>query len=290
MSASEESQLVSISSIGILAGGGDIPRYFMESCHKQGIRTFVVGFEGQTAPETLDGVPHMWSRLGAVGSILKTLKKEGVSDLVMIGKIRRPSLKELKPDLKAAEFFAKEGLNVVGDDGLLRSLRRFLEGEGFQIHGAHKFMPDLLVPSGHIAGPKLSQNAWRDIERGIEVLKAMSPLDIGQAVVVQQGHILGVEAAEGTDALIQRCSSLQRKGAGAVLVKLCKDGQDEDIDLPTIGPETIVNAVDAGFSGIAVHAGHSFLFGLEDASQHAEKGQIFLIGVDPEALNRGEND
>jgi len=281
MPTSSKKQLNMITRLGILAGGGDIPRQLIESCRKQDIDVFVIGFEGQTDPQTTHDVDHLWSRLGGAGKVIKTLKERNIHDLVFIGKIRRPSLKELRPDLKTAEFFAKEGLKTFGDDGLLKGLRRFLEKEGFAIHGLQEFMPDLLTPEGQIASLKPSADDMDDIRRGIEVLSATAALDIGQAVVVQQGHILGLEAAEGTDELIQRCAPLQRDGKAAVLVKLCKDGQDQDLDLPTIGPQTIENIIKAGFSGLAVHAGRSFIHELETVTAKANESKVFVLGVEP---------
>ena len=47
-----------------------------------------------------------------------------------------------------------------------------------------------------------------------EILDALSPYDIGQSIIVQQGMVLGIEAAEGTDGLINRSKTLARDGAG----------------------------------------------------------------------------
>ena len=53
-----------------------------------------------------------------------------------------------------------------------------------------------------------------------------------QAVVVQGGRVLGIEAAEGTDALIDRCAELRGDDeARPVLVKLPKPGQERRVDL-----------------------------------------------------------
>ncbi|MCB1721482.1 MAG: UDP-2,3-diacylglucosamine diphosphatase LpxI, partial [Alphaproteobacteria bacterium] len=259
MSAAEEKRLEGLSRIGILAGGGTLPRMLVAACQDKGIEPFIVAFEGQTDLETPGELDHIWVRLGATNKIIRTLRTRGILDLVMLGSIRRPSLSELKPDFKTVEFFAKEGWKSLGDDSLLRALRRFLENEGFILHGAQKFIPELLAPEGVIGCVKPQAAQQRDIARGIEVLKALSGQDVGQAVVVQNGHVLGIEGAEGTDGLIRRCGELQRKGRGGVLVKLCKDTQDQDLDLPTIGPHTVDNVIQAGFSGLAVHAGKSFI-------------------------------
>ncbi|MBX2834132.1 MAG: UDP-2,3-diacylglucosamine diphosphatase LpxI [Micavibrio sp.] len=286
MSASEKERVIQdklpdIQKLGILAGGGELPHILAEACEAQGIEPFLIVFEGHTDDALVHGRQHIKTRLGAVGTILKTLKSHNISDVCLIGKIRRPSLAEIRPDLKAAAFFAKNGVKALGDDGLLKALRDFLEGEGLCVHGVQRFASYLLAPIGVVGGMKPNPDAMIDIRRGVDVLKGMSGLDVGQAVIVQEGIVLGVEAIEGTDALIERCAGLHRKGRGGVLVKLCKDNQDRDLDLPTIGPLTIEMAARYGLSGVAVHAGHSLLLRKDELALIADKHKMFLIGIEP---------
>ncbi len=268
-----------IKKLGILAGGGELPSVLIEACVHQGIEPFIVAFEGQSKPMVAEGYAHMWTRLGAVNKVLKTLKAHDISDLVLIGSIRRPSLAELRPDLKAAAFFAKAGVRALGDDGLLKALRGLLEEEGFTIHGTHKFAHELLTPEGALGRVAPSADDWVDINRGLDVLRGMAGLDVGQGVIVQEGLVLGVEAVEGTDALIERCRDLKRQGRGGVLVKMSKAGQDQDLDLPTIGVRTIEMAASSGLSGIVVHAGHSLLLGKQEVAEIADRHKMFVYGV-----------
>jgi len=96
--------------------------------------------------------------------------------------------------------------------------------------------------------------------------------------------VLGVEAIEGTDALIKRCASLKKSGKGGVLVKTCKPQQDKDLDLPTIGVETIQHAHEAGLSGIAVHAGKAFLLDGQEVAKTADAYKMFVIGISDEFI------
>ncbi len=275
MSAPKE---ISIKKLGIIAGGGELPRVLIKSCLEKGVEPFVVAFDGQTDQETAKGHPHLWTRLGAAGKVLKTLKSHDISDVVLIGTIKRPSVAEIRPDITGAKIMAKIGLSSFGDDALLRSLRKVFEHEGFALHGAHKFAPELLGQKGAVGKVKPDKAAQDDIAKGAEVLKHMSALDIGQSVIVQQGLVLGLEAAEGTDALIKRCGEYKRKGRGGVLVKMPKEGQDFDFDLPTIGAATIENAARAGLSGIAYQSGATLLVDKEKLAKCADKHKIFLIG------------
>ena len=131
---------------------------------------------------------------------------------------------------------------------------------------------------------------WRDIRRGIAVARALGAVDVGQGCVVQQGIVLAVEAAEGTDAMLARCAALAAPGRGGVLVKLVKPGQDRRTDLPTVGPETLRGAAAAGLRGVAFEAGGTILAERDAAIAAADAAGLFLLGLGPDDLSeRGEN-
>ena len=265
--------------LGILAGRGELPARIIQACRETGRDYFVIAFEEQTAPETVAGAPHAWVRLGAAGSALQRLRDAGVEELVMAGGVRRPSLSALRPDAWAVKVFAKKGGKALGDDGLLSALVTALEDEGFRMVGADDVVSDLLAPQGLLGVIVPEAEAKADIALGIEVALGLGALDVGQAVVVQQGLVLGVEAAEGTDALIERCAGLRRSGFGGVLVKVKKPGQERRADLPTIGVPTVTAVAAAGLSGIAVEAGGTLVMDRIAVAAAADRAGVFVIGV-----------
>ena len=197
----------------------------------------------------------------------------------MIGRVRRPSLFELKPDWFALKAVTKIGISMVGDDTLLTGIGKVMEEEiGVRVIGAQDIFADLLTPEGQLGRIAADADAEKDIQRGLVVAKTLGTVDVGQSVVVQQGLVLGVEAIEGTDALIARCASLKREGLGGVLVKTAKPQQDNRYDLPTIGPDTIAAAIKAGLRGIVIEAGRSFLVEREKTIAMADEANIFILG------------
>ncbi|WP_419901595.1 LpxI family protein [Kiloniella sp.] len=267
--------------LGILAGGGRLPSQLIKLCEETNREVFLVAFKGQTDPETATDVDHMWTRLGAAGKILKKLKDEQVKELVMVGPVKRPSMAELRPDWRALQFFAKIGAKSLGDDGLLRSVISAVEDEGFLFRGVDDLLSDLLATEGIYGSIGPNEQAYEDIKRGVEVAKAMGRVDVGQSVVIQQGLVLGVEAIEGTDALLSRCGELKRGGEGGVLVKLKKPEQERRADLPTIGVETLKSAFNAGLKGIAIEAGGALVVDRDALVNMADKHGLFVIGINP---------
>jgi DUF1009 family protein len=266
--------------LGIVAGSGELPRRLVESCRSRGRGVFVLALEGEAAPETVVGVPHAWCRMGAAAKALRILRENGVGDLVFAGGVRRPSLAAIRPDWRAAKFFAKVGYRMLGDDGLLSAIVKELEIEGFRLIGPHQVLDAAAsVGEGPLGAVSPNAEAEADIARGVSIARALGALDIGQAVIVQHGLVLGVEAIEGTDALLRRCAGLRRDGPGGVLVKMEKPGQETRIDRPTFGPQTVRLAAETGLQGIAVEADKTLLVDRDEVIRVADAAGMFVVGV-----------
>lgn len=268
------------SKLAILAGGGPLPAMLARAVRGSGRDVFVVAFTGHTDPVSTEGFPHLWSRFGAAGSVIRRLHEEGVGEIVFVGPVRRPSFGDLMPDWWTTQFLARIGVRALGDDGLLRAIAGALEAEGFRVRGLHELLDGLLTSPGPVGRCFPDEQAERDIARGVAVARGLGALDVGQGAVVQQGLVLAVEAVEGTDAMLSRCRDLARPGPGGVLVKTSKPQQDNRLDLPTIGETTVVNAAAAGLRGIAVEAGGSLIVDRAGVAAAADRLGLFVVGVE----------
>ena len=242
---------------------------------------FIVAIREFAEAALYGGLPHQVVRLGAGGALVAAFKGAGVQDLVILGRAKRPSLLAMMPDAWMAAALARLGRGFMtgGDDTLLRGVTRILEAEGFAVRGVSEVWQGLAAPSGLLAGPAPDAAQLGDIERGVAVLDAMGPVDVGQACVVQQGLVLALEAIEGTDAMIARAGGLRREGPGGVLVKLPKPGQDMRLDMPTIGPGTVAAVAGAGLAGIAIAAGGTLLAERDTTLAAASARGIFILSL-----------
>ena len=264
--------------LGILAGGGELPRLLIQSCLSTGREIFVIAFKGQCDEVTTVGVDHAWVRLGAAGKSIQLLKANGVQELVMAGHIRRPSMAALMPDARAIRFLAGGAMNR-GDDGLLRTIISGLEREeGFRMIGVHEVMPQLLSPAGILGVVVPTDEDQINIAAAIHAAKDLGAADKGQAAVALAGEVVALEEQDGTDAMLTR---LIRSGQarGGVLAKMTKPGQERRADLPTIGMRTVENAHAAGLSGIVVEAGGAIIVGRDDVIANANAKGLFVLGV-----------
>lgn len=265
--------------IALFAGKGDLPRTLIQVFQQQ-TRPFVVcAFKGQTDEALVKGLPHVWLNLGEIGKALHYLATHHIREIVMAGGISRPTFSELRPDWEGVKLIAKIGSKALGDDNLLKLVIETFENKGYKIVGPDDVLAELLVPHGPLTSLEPDDQASHDIRRGIEILSALSPVDVGQGVVVQEGLVLGIEAIEGTDALIERTGPLHRSGLGGVLIKLAKHQQEQRVDLPTIGLTTIQKALQAGLRGIAVEEGRTLFLNRDESIQLAEEKGLFIIGL-----------
>ncbi|MBO6520704.1 MAG: UDP-2,3-diacylglucosamine diphosphatase LpxI [Rhodospirillales bacterium] len=263
--------------IGILAGGGLLPVLVRDACRRNEQAFHVIVFEGQGDPGAFADDSHAVIRLGAGGAAIKNLKKEGCDALVMAGTIRRPGMKELRPDWWGVKFFATSGAAALGDDGLLSALIKALENEGFEVIGADTLLAEYLMPRGQIGTVDPAPLAG-DIAAALDAAKALGGRDIGQAAVVRDGVVVAEEDADGTDAMLRRLA--ESGETGGVLAKTLKPGQERRADLPTVGAETIHNARAAGLNGVVVEAGNAFLIDRDGTARAADDAGIFLLGAD----------
>jgi DUF1009 family protein len=271
--------------LGIICGGGAIPPAVAQAVIRRGRRVVLFPLRGIVDPDAVATFPHCWIAVGQFGRFCRLARAEGCRDLVLVGGMVRPSLREVRLDW--ATLFAMPRIIRAfrgGDDHLLTGISRIFEAEGFHLLGAHEVAPDITAPPGPLGRHAPDAAALEDIDRGFALLSAMSPFDVGQAAVIAKGRVLAIEAAEGTDGMLRRLVALREEGrlglprGVGVLVKAPKLAQDRRFDLPSIGPDTVLNASRAGLAGIAVVAGGTIIAEPLRLVEAADFNGLFVVG------------
>ena len=265
--------------LGLIAGSGMMPVEIIRHCNKHEIPIFVIGLEPFATAEQLSEAPHIFAKIGEAGKMMKAFREHNVQNIVLAGGIKRPLFKELIPDWEGMKIVAKLAMKKMSDDNLFRAVIDEVENRGFKIVGIEEVVPEMLFQEGVYGKVKPSKDDMSDIERGWTVAKAIGAVDVGQAVVVQEGLVLAMEAIEGTDMMLARAASLRKDGKKPIMVKVLKPGQDMRVDLPAIGLQTIELFVKNGIGGIAVEAGGILLIEKEAVIKKADENGIFIIGL-----------
>lgn len=273
--------------LGIIAGGGALPARLAAAAKGAGRDVCIVKLDGYADDPALDDYPYVTVRLGAAAKILDAMRDHACQDVVLAGKVARPSLSSIRPDWRAAKLLMKVGTKALGDDGLLQLVGKELEREGFRLLGAHEILGDLAVNEGVLGAIQPDEQALSDARHGLWVARTLGQADVGQGCVVQQGLVLALEAIEGTDEMVRRSVNYRREGVGGVLVKSAKPQQDKRLDLPAIGMTTIEEAHKAGLRGIALLAGGTMIIDRAPVIARADALGLFVVGL---SLTDGERD
>ena len=272
--------------LGIIAGGGDLPRAVAQSARADGRTVYVIALTGSLTGDWVADFAHEFASPGAPGQAFKSLRREGVVEILLAGKIDRPRFSELKLDAKGVMLLPR-ALKAArqGDDALLRFLVAMFEEEGFRALSVAEAAPGLVCGEGNLGRLFPDDDARADMTRGFAIVAALGALDVGQAAVVCEGLALAVEAAEGTDAMIARVAGLREALRGTlqkkrgVLVKALKPTQDSRTDMPVIGAATVEAAAAAGLAGIGLEAGGALIVDKALVAARADALGLFVTGV-----------
>lgn len=263
--------------LGIIAGSGALFSLIWNEALNKQYQPVVVSFNDQTLQLNESTTPHLQTALGKIGEILKFLNNHNVKHLIFAGRIQRPSFSALSFDAVGLKWMQKLGMKTFGgDDTLLKGITELLEKEGLQIISPRDFLPSLVLKPGIYTANLPSKEDETDIARGQEVLNALSSADVGQACVIKEGLILGIEAIEGTQKLIERCKDLKHHTRGGVLIKLSKRNQSTLVDLPTIGPDTIEAMHKCELNGVAISANTTQVLEFDRVIKLCNQYKIFL--------------
>ena len=126
--------------IGLIAGAGEIPVYFAKKAHEDGVRIVSVAFTDEIDARLKPFVEKNYSiSIAKTGKILKTLEKEKVEKILIIGKVEKKMI--FKPQL-----FDLETLKLImsfrthQDKTVMLKIIEEIESRGFKVLDQMEYM------------------------------------------------------------------------------------------------------------------------------------------------------
>lgn len=276
--------------LGIIAGGGELPRQLAETCREMAAPFHVIRLAG-FADENMRAYEGDDCGLAELGKIIRLLKEADCDSVVLAGLVQRPNFSSLKPDWRGAALLPRViAAARKGDGAMLEVLVESFGAEGFLVVGAEEITAVLTTDKGVLGKIAPDESAFADMKKASALIEAIGPFDVGQGAVIRDGFVVAVEAAEGTDAMLRRSAPIiarlqgedlnaARERAG-VLLKRPKPGQELRVDLPTIGVQTVELVREAGLAGIAIAAGRSLVLHHEATIEAANEAGIFIYAFE----------
>jgi len=264
-----------MSKLGIIAGTGSLPLEAVQEAKRQEQEVTILAVTAQYAEELSQVADKFYqTSVGQLEEIITILKKEGIAQVVLAGKVTKEVLfTDLVLDKRAQNLLLS--LKDKNDDSLLLALVGELQKEGITVLTQLAYLRYLLPVAGVLGRLEPTPEEWLDLKYGQEMAKKVAGLDIGQTIVVKRQAILAVEAIEGTDAAIIRGGTLGN--GGSTVVKVSKPQQDLRFDIPTVGLDTLVSMVKGDCSVLAIEAGKTFLLQKEELLKKANESGIAVV-------------
>ena len=252
--------------LALIAGQGTLPGYIAPHA---GLVTALKGNDPSLPTDLTFRLEHL-------GTFIATLKDKGVTKVCFAGAVQRPIIDPNQIDAATRPLAKRlQATFTQGDDAALRTVLDIFEDAELAIQGAHEAAPDLLPPKGILTIEHPDTMAHTNANRAAEALNHIGTADIGQGCVAANGQIIAVEAALGTDWMLQSLTH-RTDGTGGLFYKAPKPAQDRRIDLPTIGPDTVKAAAAANLHGIAIEAGGVMVLDLQNTIAEANRLKCFL--------------
>lgn len=267
--------------IAIIGGRGRLPILLAEALEAAGTPPVLAELAGFALEGAGDRLVERF-RIERLVPFFDRLHALGVDRVVLAGAVARPHLDPEAFDARTAQLVPRLLTAMqAGDDATLRAVIALFEEEGLAVLGAHQVAPGLLPEPGVLGSVLPSDSDAADAARAAAIVAALGAVDVGQGAVVAGGLCLAVEALPGTDAMLAQVAGLQRPGRAGVLFKAPKPGQDQRVDLPALGPDTVARAAAAGLAGIAFQAGGVLLIDRAQAVAAADSAGLFLWSRTP---------
>ncbi len=211
--------------------------------------------------------------------IFETLKINKIKTLLFLGKINRPDLSHFKNDGEIEKYIPKL-LNSYqqGDGKILSSVLEIFNQNGFKIISPREVSKSFFFNTEELDELNFNKDAI-DIDKSKKLLNEISKFDNAQAVVCVSGYIIAIEAAEGTDNLLNRVFDVRKnlnqlKFKDGILVKIPKKSQSKLVDLPVIGLNTLRLIKKANLNGIAIYPKYTLIHEKRKVLQYAKKYEL----------------
>ncbi|MEM7074200.1 MAG: UDP-2,3-diacylglucosamine diphosphatase LpxI [Pseudomonadota bacterium] len=298
--------------LALIAGQGGLPPHLVDVLRARGEVPLICETE-QHPSDVTALVPRLRFRLEELGTLLELLRDMGVGRLCMAGAMRRPPVDPARIDAATLPLVPRvQAALAQGDDATLRAFVAIFEEAGLHVVGAAELDPALL-PGAGVQAAVPADDVEAEIALATAALDDMAKADLGQAVVVCATRVIAREQDSGTDAMLAGLIPDRDAGPevtadplgavghmldnvadwlggpaaeaarrtlpaqGGLLYKAPKPGQELRVDMPVIGPDTVMHAAAAGLRGIVIEQGGVMVMDAKRVHDMLDRAGLFLL-------------
>ena len=271
--------------IGLILGKGNLAIYCMEQLAHLGYEIVVARLPCSQV-KIIKNIDFIDIKYEEINEAFCFLKRKKIFELALIGYIERPQIDAEKVTPASQKILMKvlPSLNK-GDGTIFSAVKKMLIDQNFKLVKCQDLLPELTLSTGRYGYPIVGEKVLQEIEVGIKIFLKYAQLDVGQSLIFQNGHCLGMETMTGTDEMIKNLIYYRKnndKGpskisSGGILIKGSKPDQVLDIDTPVVGPNTIKLAKKAKLTGLLIESEKVILENRDLIIDMLKSYKMFLI-------------
>ena len=271
--------------IGLILGRGNLAIYCMERLAHLGYEIVVARLPCSQV-KIIKNIEFIDIKYEEINEAFCFLKRKKIFELALIGYIERPQIDAEKATPASQKILMKvlPSLNK-GDGTIFSAVKKMLIDQNFKLVKCQDLLPELTLSTGRYGYPIVGEKVLQEIEVGINIFLRYAQLDVGQSLIFQNGHCLGMETITGTDEMIKNLiyyrknndKGPSRISSGGILIKGSKPDQALDIDTPVVGPNTIKLAKKAKLTGLLIESEKVILENRDLIIDMLKSYKMFLI-------------
>jgi len=265
-----------VDKIGIISGDGELPLSIGNNLISKGYEVIFFCIKNSVNLSYYKKYDYVEIEINSFTKIIDSLTKKEINKIIMVGKISRPTIKDIKFDLNTIKLIKEYFLESKGDDALLKSISKFFFKRGFPLFDWKNICNELFSSKDNLTNNKPSEFAIKNMSKGLEIFSIIGKSDVGQAIIVQNQLVLGIECVEGTDNLIKRCEKYKKNDDRGILLKLTKHKQHNELDLPTIGIQTVINIKKCNYEGLFIEKNECIIINKNQVIDFCNNNNLFL--------------
>ena len=273
--------------IGLIIGSGELATYCMEQLVLLGYETTIVRLPCSKVKikKNLDSIDLKYEE---INETFLLLYKRQINDIALIGYMERPKIDTSKVNYGSQILLSKVfSILNKGDGEIFSAVKRMFADQNFTLVKVQDLLPELTLDSGTYGSASIDKNVLKEIESGVKIFLNYAGLDIGQSLIFQNGHCLGLETITGTDEMIRAIINFRKRNdkrpqeilSGGILIKGSKPDQVLDIDTPVIGPDTIKLAKNAKLNGLVIESNKVILVNRDLIIDKLQSYNMFLASI-----------
>ena len=186
-----------------------------------------------------------------IESLIKFIKRKLIKNILIIGYVDLPPIKEIKLSLASKLILSKNFfLNDINNQSKL--LKKFIESKNLKLISQKMIFNKSLINYSDQLIRKDHKNLHKYVLKNTTIIKKIFSLNLSQSLVMDGDRIITIEDIFGTNYMINKFKNLNNKFKNLIFIKSVKKNQINEIDFPIIGNLTLDLLIKFNFKAICL--------------------------------------